>query len=56
VLILNENINKPWVSTKEIAEHLDIIMITVRTWIKTETSLCSRMGELWKFKRSEVDA
>lgn len=51
-----QNINEPWVSTKEIAEHLGVTMETVRKWIKASTIPCSRMGKLWKFKKSEVDA
>ena len=50
------NINEPWVSTKEIAEHLGVTMETVRKWIKAGAIPCSRVGKLWKFKKSEVDA
>ena len=50
------NINEPWVSTKEIAEHLGVTMETVRKWIKVGNIPCSRVGKLWKFKKSEVDA
>lgn len=50
------DINEPWVSTKEIAEHLGVTMETVRKWIKAENIPCSRVGKLWKFKKSEVDA
>lgn len=49
------NINEPWVSTKEIAEHLGVTKDTIHKWIKTETIPCSRAGKLWKFKKSEVD-
>ena len=28
---------------------------TVRKWIKAKAIPCSRMGKLWKFKKSEVD-
>lgn len=50
------NVNEPWVSTKEIAGHLGVTMETVRKWIKAQTIPCSRVGKLWKFKKSEVDA
>ncbi len=49
-------VNEPWVGTKEIAEHLGITTETLRKWIKSETIPCSRVGKLWKFKKSEVDA
>jgi excisionase family DNA binding protein len=55
-VLTESNIIEPWVSTKEIAEHLGVTMETVRKWIKLETIPCSRMGKLWKFKKSEVDA
>lgn len=56
VLVLAEtNINEPWVSTKEISEHLGVTIETVRKWIKAKTIPCCRMGKLWKFKKSEVD-
>ena len=51
----NNFINEPWVSTKEIAEHLGVTIETVRKWIKIESIPCSRVGKLWKFKKSEVD-
>lgn len=56
VQTLNDNINEPWVSTKEIAGHLGVTIETVRKWIRLESIPCSRIGKLWKFKKSEVDA
>lgn len=50
-----DEINEPWVSTKDIAEHLGITMETVRKWIKSGEIPCIRIGKLWKFKKSEVD-
>lgn len=50
------NVNEPWVGTKEIAEHLGVTKDTVHKWIKAEIIPCSRVGKLWKFKKSEVDA
>ncbi len=47
---------EPWVSTKDIAEHLGVTIETIRNWIKKETIPCHRVGKLWKFKISEVDA
>ncbi len=48
--------NEPWLSTKEIAGHLGITIETVRKWIKCNKIPCHRIGKLWKFKVSEVDA
>jgi excisionase family DNA binding protein len=53
---MNNNINEPWVSTKDIAEHLSVTKDTIHKWIKNGTIPCSRVGKLWKFKKSEVDA
>lgn len=53
---MNNNINEPWVSTKDIAEHLSVTKDTIHKWIKSGKIPCSRVGKLWKFKKSEVDA
>ena len=55
LMMENKFISEPWVGTKEIAEHLGVTIETVRKWIKSETIPCSRVGKLWKFKKSEVD-
>lgn len=47
---------KAWVSSKEIAIHLGVTIDTIRNWIKKETIPCHKVGKLWKFKISEVDA
>ncbi len=47
---------EPWVNTKDIAEHMGVTVETVRKWIKLEKIPCHRIGKLWKFKISEVDA
>lgn len=49
-------ITEPWVSTKDIAKHLGITVVTVRKWIANGKIPCHRVGKLWKFKASEVDA
>lgn len=54
VLRLN-NINEPWISTKDIAQHLGVTTTTIHKWIKTGNIPCSKVGKLWKFKKTEVD-
>ncbi len=55
---MSEQINRPepWVGTKEVAQHLGITLETMRVWIKNEKIPCYRVGKLWKFRISEVDA
>lgn len=47
---------EPWVSGDEIARHLGVAKDTVYRWIETRGLPAHRMGRLWKFKASEVDA
>lgn len=47
---------EPWIGTKEIAEHLGVTVVTLRKWIASGKIPCHRVGKLWKFKASEVDA
>lgn len=55
-IVENNFISEPWLGTKEIAEHLGVTVVTVRKWIAAKKIPCHRMGKLWKFKASEVDA
>ena len=45
-----------WCSMREIMEHLGISGDTVLTWIDKKNMPATKMGRLWKFKISEVDA
>lgn len=45
-----------WVSSREIAVHLGVNKDTLQRWINNKTIPCHRVGRLWKFKISEVDA
>lgn len=46
-----------YISIDEAAEYLGIKTVTLRNWIKKDPSLpAHKIGKLWKFKRSELDA
>lgn len=52
---MNEQTER-WCSMREIMEHLGVSRDTVLTWIEKKNMPATKMGRLWKFKISEVDA
>ena len=51
-----ENNLERWVSMKEITAYLGINRDTVLSWIEKRGMPAVKVGRLWKFKISEVDA
>lgn len=46
-----------WIGISEAAEYLGVTKETVRNWIKKQNGIpAQKIGKLWKFKRSELDA
>lgn len=45
-----------WVSSKEVAEYLGINKDTLQRWLTSGKIPGHRIGRLWKFKISEIDA
>jgi excisionase family DNA binding protein len=52
---MSEHVEK-WVSMKDITEHLGVSRDTVLTWINEKKMPAHKIGRLWKFRVSEVDA
>ncbi|MGN7157460.1 helix-turn-helix domain-containing protein [Dietzia cercidiphylli] len=47
---------EPWVSADVIAEHLGVTKDSIYGWIANKSMPAHRVGRLWKFKVTEVDA
>ena len=45
-----------WLSVDEIAEHLGVKHDTIYKWINRKGIPAHKVGRLWKFKQSEIDA
>jgi len=48
--------SEPWVSVDEVSSHLGVAKDTIYRWIEIRDLPAHRVGRLWKFKLSEVDA
>jgi excisionase family DNA binding protein len=47
---------EPWTSVDDIARHLGVAKDSIYRWIERRSLPAHRIGRLWKFKISEVDA
>lgn len=47
---------EPWVSADEIAAHLGVTKDSIYSWIAKRGMPAHRVGRLWKFQVTEVDA
>ncbi len=54
--IVSEIMNEKWSSLEEIANHLGVSKDTIYSWISNKKIPGHKIGRLWKFKVSEVDA
>ena len=53
--LMDKSVEK-WISSKEAAEYMGINKDTLQRWITNNQIPCHRVGRLWKFKISEIDA
>ncbi|MBU3134403.1 helix-turn-helix domain-containing protein [Clostridium gasigenes] len=53
---MNENNNDNCRGPEEATNYIGVKKETVRTWIKKNDIPAYKIGKLWKFKRSELDA
>ena len=45
-----------WLGIEEIAQHIGVAPVTIYRWLEKQKIPAHRVGKLWKFKASEVDA
>jgi excisionase family DNA binding protein len=45
-----------WLRVEEIAAHLGVAPVTIYRYLEKGVIPCHRVGKLWRFKASEVDA
>lgn len=50
------DIAEKWVTMREVQEHLGATRETVSQWIAKRNMPAYKVGRMWKFKLSEVDA
>ena len=48
--------SEPWLSAEDVAAHLGVTKDTIYSWIAHRSMPAHRVGRLWKFQVSEVDA
>ncbi len=53
---MSDNNIEKWVTVKELQEYLGVGRETILQWIAKRNMPAYKMGRLWKFKISEVDA
>ena len=47
---------EPWSSVEDVSAHLGVVRDTIYRWIGSRSLPAHRIGRIWKFKLSEVDA
>ncbi len=45
-----------WVSVEQVAQHLNVKTFTIYKWLERKDMPAHKVGRLWRFKISEIDA
>ena len=53
---MSEILMDNWIGIEEAASYLGVTKETIRNWIKKTDIPAHKIGKLWKFKASELDA
>lgn len=54
---MNIENNDKWINLEEAADYLSVNKDTIRNWIRKDNGIpAHKIGKLWKFKKSELDA
>ena len=53
---MDSNTIDRWIGITDLSEYLGVSTDTIRNWIKKTNIPAHKIGKLWKFKLSEVDA
>ena len=53
---MNDYVSEKWIGIEDAADYLGVTKDTIRNWIKKTNIPAHKIGKLWKFKLSELDA
>jgi len=53
---MSKSVAERWVGVPDLADYLGVSSVTVYRWLEAGTVPAHRVGKLWRFKTSEVDA
>ena len=53
---MNSNYDENWIGIPEAASYLGVTTDTIRNWIRKTNIPAHKIGKLWRFKKSELDA
>lgn len=53
---MNDYVSEKWIGIEDAADYLGVTKDTIRNWIKKTNIPTHKIGKLWKFKLSELDA